>query len=174
MVGFCGHGGELSGSIKVENLLITWMCRHTTPSHHFTTVLTVNTVTRLRVGIQCARFQAGARHFSLSYRCVQTGSGAHPASYPMGNEGKAAGREADHWPPSSAMVKKMWSYTSTPPYVLMAWFVISTRDNFTFLLHLVILHRYCINFAVKIAYVNKEVNWMRLKTKFQLVLQAKC
>jgi hypothetical protein len=39
--------------------------------------------------------------------CVQTGSGAHPASYPMGIErGKARpGRDADHSPPSSAEVK---------------------------------------------------------------------
>jgi hypothetical protein len=43
--------------------------------------------------------------------CVQTGSGAHPASYPMGTggslpRGKARpGRDADHSPPSSAEVK---------------------------------------------------------------------
>jgi hypothetical protein len=51
--------------------------------------------------------------------CVQTGSGAHPASYPMGTAmgtamgtggsfpgGKARpGRDADHSPPSSAEVK---------------------------------------------------------------------
>jgi hypothetical protein len=39
--------------------------------------------------------------------CVQTGSGAHPASYSMGTErGKARpGRDVDHSPPSSAEVK---------------------------------------------------------------------
>jgi hypothetical protein len=43
--------------------------------------------------------------------CVQTGSGAHPASYPMGTGspfpgGKAwPGRDADHSPPSSVEVK---------------------------------------------------------------------
>jgi hypothetical protein len=43
--------------------------------------------------------------------CVQTGSGAHPASYPMGtvcpfHGGKAQpGRDADHSPPSSAEVE---------------------------------------------------------------------
>jgi hypothetical protein len=47
-----------------------------------------------------------AEDFSSS-PCVQTGSGAHPASYPMGNGGlfpggKAQpGRGADHSPPSS-------------------------------------------------------------------------
>jgi hypothetical protein len=48
----------------------------------------------------------GAKDFSSSF-CVQTGSGAHLASYPMGTErGKARpGRDADHSPPSNAEVK---------------------------------------------------------------------
>jgi hypothetical protein len=33
---------------------------------------------------------------------------------------KSPGREADHSPPTSAEVKKMWIYTTTPPYVFMA------------------------------------------------------
>jgi hypothetical protein len=43
--------------------------------------------------------------------CVQTGSGAHPGSYPMGTGGSfpggkaRPGRDADHSPPSSAEVK---------------------------------------------------------------------
>jgi hypothetical protein len=51
-----------------------------------------------------------AEDFSSSL-CVQTGSGAHPASYPMGNGdpfpgGKARpGRDADQSSPSSAEVK---------------------------------------------------------------------
>jgi hypothetical protein len=51
-----------------------------------------------------------AEDFSSSL-CVQTGSGAHPASYPVGiggpfPGGKARpGRDADHSPPSSAEVK---------------------------------------------------------------------
>jgi hypothetical protein len=50
---------------------------------------------------------AGAKDFS-SNLCVQTGSGAHPASCTMGTwgpfpRGKARpGRDADHSPPSSA------------------------------------------------------------------------
>jgi hypothetical protein len=55
---------------------------------------------------------------------VQTGSGAHPASSPMGTEGhfpgvKRPGREAGHSSPASAEATKMWSYISTPPYVFM-------------------------------------------------------
>jgi hypothetical protein len=49
-------------------------------------------------------------NFSLRHS-VQTGSWAHPASYPMGTGGstpegvKRQGREADHSPPSSSKVK---------------------------------------------------------------------
>jgi hypothetical protein len=32
---------------------------------------------------------------------------------------KRSGREADHLPPSSAEVKNVWSYTSTPQYAFM-------------------------------------------------------
>jgi hypothetical protein len=51
------------------------------------------------------RFPTGDGNFSLHHR-VQTGSGAHPASYPMGNGVsspgvKRPGREADHSPPSN-------------------------------------------------------------------------
>jgi hypothetical protein len=55
------------------------------------------------------RSPAGAKEFSSSL-CVQTGSGAHPASCPMGTGGpfpggKARpGRDADHSPLSSAEV----------------------------------------------------------------------
>jgi hypothetical protein len=55
------------------------------------------------------RFPAGAKDFS-STLCVQTGSGAHPASCTMGTGGSFPGgkarleRDADHSPPSSAEV----------------------------------------------------------------------
>jgi hypothetical protein len=39
------------------------------------------------------RFPAGAGNFSLHHR-VQNGSGAHPASYPMGTRGPFPGGEA--------------------------------------------------------------------------------
>jgi hypothetical protein len=64
------------------------------------------------------------REFSL-LKVVQTESGAHPASYPMVTGGsfqggKASRREADHSTSTSIEDKKMWIYTSTPPYVFMA------------------------------------------------------
>jgi hypothetical protein len=56
------------------------------------------------------RSPAGAKDFS-SILCVQTGSGAHPASCTMGVPGVLSpgvkgrpGRDADHSPPSSAEV----------------------------------------------------------------------
>jgi len=39
--------------------------------------------------------------------------------------------EADHSSPSSAEVENMWSYTSTPPYVCMAWCLVKQREDFT-------------------------------------------
>jgi hypothetical protein len=73
------------------------------------------------------RFPVGAGNFSLRLH-VQTGSGAHPASYPMGtggsfHEGKATGVSRS---------KNVWSYTSTPLYVFMAWYLVKHKENFTF------------------------------------------
>jgi hypothetical protein len=64
------------------------------------------------------------KKFSL-FHIVQTASGVHPTSYKMGTGGffprvKRQRREADHSPPTRAEVKKMWIYTSIPPYVFMA------------------------------------------------------
>jgi hypothetical protein len=58
------------------------------------------------------RLRAGRPRFdSRLGDSVQTGSGAHPASYPTCTESpflwnKAAGGKADHPPPSSAEVKR--------------------------------------------------------------------
>jgi hypothetical protein len=81
----------------------------------------------------------GAGNFSLHHR-VQNGSEAHSASSPLGPGTlslgvKRPGREADHSSPSSAEVKNAWSYTFTPQYVFMAWYLFKHRDNFTFSLH---------------------------------------
>jgi hypothetical protein len=75
--------------------------------------------------------------FPLHHR-VQNGSGAHPASYPMGTSGsftgvKQPGCEADHPSLSSDDVKNAWSYTSTPPFIFMMWCLVKHRDKFTFI-----------------------------------------
>jgi hypothetical protein len=41
------------------------------------------------------------------------------------------GREADYSPPSSPEVKNAWSYTSTPSYAFMAWYMIMYMDDLT-------------------------------------------
>jgi hypothetical protein len=73
--------------------------------------------------------QAVARYFYLLH-FVQTGSGAHPASYPMATECCYAGvkrprRDAGYSPPCIAEVKNTWIYTSTPTYVFMLWYLIT-------------------------------------------------
>jgi hypothetical protein len=59
----------------------------------------------------------GSRIFSFPNRPDR--SEVHLTSYPMGTGGtfpgvKWAGREVDYSPPTSAEVKKIWIYTSTP------------------------------------------------------------
>jgi hypothetical protein len=86
----------------------------------------------------CCRYSeyitAGLSGFdSWHHRCVQTGSGAHSVcaggSLPRI---KRLELEADLSAPSSAEVKKAWSFTSTSPYVFMSWCLINHRHNFTF------------------------------------------
>jgi hypothetical protein len=65
-------------------------------------------------------------------------SGVLPASYPMGAGDsfpgvKRPGREPDHSPPSSAEVRNVWSYTSTPQ-VRIHGVELRHRDSFTFYL----------------------------------------
>jgi hypothetical protein len=55
-----------------------------------------------------------ANVFYLSYIYAQV------LNIPLFPGVKQQGREADHSSPASAAVKKMWIYTSTPPYAFMA------------------------------------------------------
>jgi hypothetical protein len=69
------------------------------------------------------KFQQG-QEFSLLH-ILQTASEVHPTSSPMGTGGALSPEvkwlecEADHSPPNSDEAKKMWIYTSTPPYAFM-------------------------------------------------------
>jgi hypothetical protein len=84
------------------------------------------------------RFPAGAGNFSLHYR-VENGSGAHPASYPMGTGGSFPGVKATgawSWPLSSIYCRGQRMSGAIPPhpqYAFMAWCLVKHRDNFTFL-----------------------------------------
>jgi hypothetical protein len=65
---------------------------------------------------------SAVQDFSLLHS-VQTNSGAHPASYPMGTRGSfpqrgtRQGRVADHSPPCSAEVKKGGAIPPFPPHL---------------------------------------------------------
>jgi hypothetical protein len=68
-----------------------------------------------------------ARDFSL-FHSVQTGRGAHPASYTMGAGAVSPGHEADQSSPSSAEVKNGGN-TYTLPYVFIAWCLINLAQG---------------------------------------------
>jgi hypothetical protein len=78
----------------------------------------VSVVTRLQAGRPGFNFRKGQRFFSsLPHPDLLWGPPSLPSNgyrgfFPLG---KAAGREADHSPPSSAEVKNAWSYTSDRP-----------------------------------------------------------
>jgi hypothetical protein len=81
-------------------------------------------------------------HFSMSSRPAP-GSTQPPiqwVSVALSLEVKRQGHEADHWPPSSAEVKVMWIYTSTPPYTFRDF----TIMNNTQVLVEVVTHLTCI------------------------------
>jgi hypothetical protein len=101
-------------------------------------------ISRLAQSVQClttdrtagVRSPTEAEDFS-SNPCVQTGSGAHPASCTMGTGGSLSGgkarpgRDADHSPTSSAKVKSR-SYTSSPqapPRICMVYLYLENEKN---------------------------------------------
>jgi len=80
---------------------------------------------------------------------VQTGTGAHPASYTMGTGSflglKRPGRGVDHLPPSTAGVKEtvdLYSYSSGPSWPVIWW---PLPFTFTFTITLLC---YCIKFTL--------------------------
>jgi hypothetical protein len=69
------------------------------------------------------RVPVGSRIFSSP--CLPDRLSGPPSLLSKGYRGlspelKRPGREADHSPPNNAEVKKMWIYTSTPPYFFMS------------------------------------------------------
>jgi hypothetical protein len=78
------------------------------------------------------RFPAG-QDFSLLHN-VQTGSGAHSASYPAGSgvqsSGvKQTGRESNDSPAFIADVENAWRCTSTLPCVSMVWCLVKHKGQ---------------------------------------------
>jgi hypothetical protein len=100
------------------------------------------------------RSPARAKDFS-SILCVQTGSGAHPASSIMGTGGpfpggKARpGRDADHSPPSSAeVVNEQELYLLSPPSA-------SVACNGTALLLIVAFFQVAYNIGIRLGRLRK-------------------
>jgi hypothetical protein len=63
---------------------------------------------------------------------IQTGSGAYPPSYLMGTGGEVAG--AWNWPLTLhlvPMLRMRGTIPPLPPQVLIAWYLVKTRDKFT-------------------------------------------
>jgi hypothetical protein len=81
-------------------------------------------------------FLRGAGNFSLQHH-VQTGSGAHPASYPVGTGGSFPGGKATgawSWPLTSILCQGQRMHGAIPPpsqYVFLVWCLVKHRD-FTF------------------------------------------
>jgi hypothetical protein len=95
--------------------------------------ININTRSRDSVWLRIGDRKVGVRVLvgsKFSRLHVEIGSGAHPASHPVGTGGavshgvKRHGREADH-SPTSAEIKKTWLYTSTPLYTFMEQCLIS-------------------------------------------------
>jgi hypothetical protein len=81
------------------------------------------------------RFPVEAGIFLFATAASRLALGPPPASYLMGigtpfPGGKAAGRESHHSRLRSVELKNEWSYTSTPSYVLMAWYLGKHSDIF--------------------------------------------
>jgi hypothetical protein len=106
-------------------------------------MIKTNSKSKFKVEVLGVRVSAGAGNFSLHHR-VQTGSGIHPPSYPMGTRGSFPGvkrpwRESLHSPPCSADVTKAWCYTSTPNTPLWRGDDLKHRENFLLLLYIIFL-----------------------------------
>jgi hypothetical protein len=72
-----------------------------------------------------SEFESQQEKEFLRLHIAKTICEAHPASYQMDTGGsfcgnKLQGCEVDPSPPTSVEVKKMWTYTSTPPLIFIA------------------------------------------------------
>jgi hypothetical protein len=93
------------------------------------------------------------------FHSVKTGSGSHPTSYRVGTRGSFPGGKAAGpwiWPLTfiQCQGQEFWRYTSTPPCVLMAWYlIIKYRNNFIFTFYLTYyLHFSCGLFFVSVKF----------------------
>jgi hypothetical protein len=105
------------GTLNVRCTLRMWFC--TSYTSFFKTLLSI--LCYVELWKDMGQYVCSDTHSLLS--------DAYQGLFPLGV--KRPGREADHSPPSSAEVKNAWSYTSTPQYVFMSWYLVEHRYNFT-------------------------------------------
>jgi hypothetical protein len=100
-------------------------------------VSSVSTVTRLWAGRTTLDSRQGqGRDIPFSPLMCPDQLRVPPSLLANGYRGSSPGvkqprRDADHSPQSSTKVRNAWSYTSTPQYVYMSWYLDKHRDNFT-------------------------------------------
>jgi hypothetical protein len=80
------------------------------------------------------QFPAGAGFFSPCHPSRPAPGPTHPPiQWVLGAVSpgvKRLGRDAKHSPPSSAEVKNVGSYTCTPQYIVMVWYLVKHKDNY--------------------------------------------
>jgi hypothetical protein len=97
---------------------------------------TASTVTRLR---GCITGESGfdsrqKQRLLVSSGFIPVPRHAQPIQFIPGDCSlgkKRLGSEGDHLSPSCVEIQYAWSYTSSPPYLFMAWSFIKGRDYFT-------------------------------------------
>jgi hypothetical protein len=99
-------------------------------------------VTRLWAGQPGFDSQQSQRFFLLA-TMSQTSSRVHPTSYQMSTRVFSLGVkqpecEANNSPLCTAEIKNEWSCTSIPSYVFMVWYLVKHRDNFIFMITLLL------------------------------------
>jgi hypothetical protein len=91
-----------------------------------------STVTRLRAGRP--GFDSRKRQEFFLFATVSRPAHTRWVPRVQSSEVMRPGCEADHSPPSSTEVKNEWSYTSTPHYAFLTWYLLKHRVNFSFTL----------------------------------------
>jgi hypothetical protein len=90
-------------------------CSELVPYDQYLRAAIAQWVQRLGYGLDDrSSIPVGDNNRNFSRHSVQTGSGIHSASCPLGTWVKRPGREVDHSSPYSTEVKNAWSCTSSP------------------------------------------------------------
>jgi hypothetical protein len=127
-----------------------------TKNHFFLNIVeipvNINIEQRLRVGWPEDR-GSGNRENSVFFTTSipALGPTQPPIQWVSGHFPRGGGREADHWPPSSAEIKKAWSHTYTPPTYLWRVIQFEHRNTFFFIFYTpthnhIIIKVYLVNF----------------------------